>query len=268
MTRKKYRLRLGAFFSALLLAAALSSTALAATPCIEVDGIDYRSTAFYQESITYIPMRHFLNFLGWSVEWDGAKKTAFAQNGEHTISAEPSRQILTVDSSEVQVLLPVRDGRIYLPLRTLCTMLGYSVFWDSATKDISIYSTQSPADWSDEDLYWLSRIICAEAGGESLTGQIAVGNVVLNRVASPEFPNSIYNVVFDRKYAVQFEPVSNGTVYNTPTDTAVKAAELALRGVNMAGNSLYFFNPALSRGTWIVNNRSYHKTIGCHNFYL
>ena len=59
MTRKKYRLRLGAFFSALLLAAALSSTAFAATPCIAVDGIDYRSTAFYQESITYIPMRPF-----------------------------------------------------------------------------------------------------------------------------------------------------------------------------------------------------------------
>ena len=91
-------------------------------------------------------------------------------------------------------------------------------------------------------MYWLSRIICAEAGGESLAGQVAVGNVVLNRVDSDEFPNTIHEVIFDRKHAVQFEPVSNGTVYNEPTETSVQAAKLALQGVNTAGKSLYFFN--------------------------
>lgn len=101
-----------------------------------------------------------------------------------------------------------------------------------------------------------------------MTGQIAVGNVVLNRVASPEFPNSIHAVIFDRKYAVQFEPVSNGTVYQSPTETSVEAAKLALLGVNTAGGSLYFFNPSLSAGTWIANHRDYLKTIGCHRFYL
>lgn len=49
------------------------------------------------------------------------------------------------------------------------------------------------------DLYWLSRIISAESRGESLKGQIAVGNVVLNRVEEDDFPDTIPAVIFDRK---------------------------------------------------------------------
>lgn len=267
MTQKKQKRRLGAFFSALLLTAALPSTALAAAPQIAVDDAAYSGGAFLQQNTTYIPMRDFLTFLGWSVEWDAANGKALAQKDGRMVSASPARQMLNVNGAELQVVLPVREERVYLPLRALCTMLGYSVFWDGTANAVSVCSAQS-ATWSDDDLYWLSRIICAEAGGESMTGQVAVGNVVLNRVASSEFPDSIYGVIFDCKDAVQFEPVSNGTVYNTPTDSAVQAAKLAMQGVNVVGKSLYFFNPSLSKGTWIVNNRSYYKTIGCHNFYL
>ena len=92
--------------------------------------------------------------------------------------------------------------------------------------------------------------------------------MVLNRVASGEYPNTVYDVIFDRKDAVQFEPVSNGTVYQTPTALSVQAARLALQGVNTAGESLFFFNPSLSQGTWIVRSRTYYTTIGCHRFYL
>ena len=267
MTQKKQKRQWGAFFSALLLTATLPSTALAAAPQITVDDTDYCGNALLRQETTYIPMRDFLTFLGWTVTWDGVNGKALAQKEGRTISASPARQTLAVDGTELLTALPVREERIYLPLRTLCTTLGYSVFWDGTVNTVSVCSDQS-ADWSDDDLYWLSRIICAEAGGEPMTGQIAVGNVVLNRVASSEFPNTIYGVIFDRKDAVQFEPVSNGAVYNVPTDSAVQAAKLAMQGVNVVGDCLYFFNPSLSKGTWIVNNRSYYKTIGCHTFYL
>lgn len=267
MTQKRQKKRLGAFFSALLLTASLPSTALAAAPQIAVDDAAYSGSAFLQQNTTYIPMRDFLTFLGWSVEWDAANAKALAQKDGYTVSASPARQMLQVNGTEMQTALPVREERVYLPLRTLCTMLGYSVLWDGAANAVSVCSARNTA-WSDDDLYWLSRIICAEAGGEPMDGQIAVGNVVLNRVASPEFPDSIYDVIFDCKDAVQFEPVSNGTVYNTPTDSAVQAAKLAMQGVNTVGQSLFFFNPSLSKGTWIVDNRSYYKTIGCHHFYL
>ena len=84
--------------------------------------------------------------------------------------------------------------------------------------------------------------------GESLwRGKIAVGNVVLNRVKSSSFPNSVKEVVFDDRYAIQFEPVANGTVYDRPTESALLAAKLCLEGAGAAGDSLYFFAPALSR---------------------
>ena len=66
---------------------------------------------------------------------------------------------------------------------------------------------------------------------------------------------------------MQFEPVSNGTIYNAPTAQSVLAARLALNGTDMVGDCLYFFAPALSPGTWIRENAEYHTTIGCHQFY-
>ena len=66
---------------------------------------------------------------------------------------------------------------------------------------------------------------------------------------------------------MQFEPVSNQTIYDEPTEQSVLAARLALAGVDAAGESLYFFNPDLSQGTWVRANRPYYATIGCHRFY-
>ena len=88
------------------------------------------------------------------------------------------------------------------------------------------YSPLAPASkfYRPDEVLWLSRIIIAESRGESLLGQIAVGNVVLNRVKSRDFPNTIYGVIFDRKYGVQFTPVANGTIYNTPGYTETLAA--------------------------------------------
>ena len=96
---------------------------------------------------------------------------------------------------------------------------------------------------------------------------VAVGNVICNRVASEEFPDTVKGVVFDRKNGVQFEPVSNRTIYDEPTEQSVLAARLVLAGVDVAGESLYFFNPALSQGSWVRANRTYRMTIGCHRFY-
>ena len=101
-----------------------------------------------------------------------------------------------------------------------------------------------------------------------MEGQIAVGNVVMNRVASSEFPGTIPGVIFDRVDAVQFEPVENGTVYRSPSARSVEAAKRVLDGENTIGSAMYFYAPALSQGIWINANRMYYRTIGCHRFYL
>ncbi len=123
------------------------------------------------------------------------------------------------------------------------------------------------AAYDYEDLYWLSRIISAEAKGESFTGQIGVGTVVLNRVKSGQFPNTVKGVVFDKKYGTQFTPVANGSIYSTPTESAVVAAKMCLDGYTLSGSVLYFLNPRISTSSWIQNNRKYAFRVGNHDFY-
>ena len=122
--------------------------------------------------------------------------------------------------------------------------------------------------YSEEDVYWLSRIVHAEAEGESYEGKVAVADCVLNRVKSNDFPNSVYSVIFDRKYGVQYQPTANGRIYNTPGAESVNAAKAALGGYNNVGKSLYFYNPKKSTNNWIANNRPYYKSIGNHNFHI
>lgn len=126
---------------------------------------------------------------------------------------------------------------------------------------------KADAAYDYEDLYWLARVISAEAKGESFTGQIGVGTVVLNRVRSKEFPNTVKGVVFDQKYGTQFTPVANGTIYQTPTASAVVAAKMCLDGYTLSNSVLYFLNPRIATSSWIVQNRKYAFRIGNHDFY-
>ena len=267
MIQVNYPKRLCALFIALLLLFSLVPPSRAANASAYLDGTLYPGAIHIEAGTSYLPMRHFFNHLGWQVTWDGASRTASARSGELTLSASLPRHTLTVGDVTLDTKLLLRGGSMYVPLRTVCTFLGYDVGWNGARRIVTIDSRGSRS-WTEEELYWLSRIISAEARGESLTGQIAVGNVVLNRLASPRYPDTVYDVIYDKNGGVQFEPVSNGTVYMEPTASSVQAAKLALWGVNVAGESMYFFNPALSKGTWIVNNRTYHTTIGAHRFYV
>ncbi len=162
-------------------------------------------------------------------------------------------------------------GTVMLPLRALCDAVGGRVSWEGETSTVRLSTgeDQGPAEqgYSSEDLYWLSRIISAESRGEPLKGKIAVGTVVLNRVASREFPDTIYGVIFDGRWGGQFEPVRNGTVYNEPTQESVQAARMCLEGAREAGDSLYFLAPDLTSNHWTMHNRTYVTTIGCHWFY-
>lgn len=162
------------------------------------------------------------------------------------------------------------EGEIMAPLSILCRVFGAS----RADSDSPLIVTSGDAViesggayYNSDSLYWLSRIISAESKGESLYGKIAVGNVVLNRVREPDYPNTIYDVIFDDSSGVQFSPVANGTIENEPDDDSIAAAKLCLEGVSVSKNILYFLNPDVADNFWIVNNRTYVTTIGNHEFY-
>lgn len=164
------------------------------------------------------------------------------------------------------------DGEKHLPLRALAALFDSEIDWDADTNTayVSCYSSDIiPADefYDAEDLYWLSRIISSESEGEILKGKLAVGSVVLNRVDSESFPDTVYDVVFDNKYGVQFTPTANGRIYRDPTPESVIAAKMTLEGYRVSSDILYFIYEAIAQNKWTVYNCDYKFTIGCHDFY-
>lgn len=161
------------------------------------------------------------------------------------------------------------DQVLLVPARTLCAALGANISWDPIGSNIVITAGDGPissgdAAYQEDVVYWLSHIINAESGNQPLAGKIAVGNVVLNRVASSRFPNTVYEVVYQRG---QFTPVSNGTIHLVPNEQSIIAAKLCLDGANTVGNALYFINPRYSPNSWASRNRPFVATIGAHAFY-
>ena len=234
---------------------------------VQVDGDLLAARSYVEQGVTYVPLRTLLDaFGGWEIRWDHDAAAAVAVSADARLTADPAAGTITVDGRNHAGRVTVENGRTYVPLRLVAEALGGRAEWDGWLDGAAV--TSPGAAHNAADLYWLARIIYAESGAESMEGQIAVGNVVLNRVASREFPGTIPGVIFDRVDGVQFEPVANGTVYKTPSAKSVEAAKRTLNGENTIGEALYFYAPALSQGIWINANRPYYKTIGCHRFYL
>ncbi|MGN1067245.1 MAG: spore cortex-lytic enzyme [Candidatus Fimimonas sp.] len=117
---------------------------------------------------------------------------------------------------------------------------------------------------SNSDLYLLSCCVYGEARGESYTGKVAVAAVVLNRVKSSKFPNSISGVIYQQG---AFTCVSDGQINMGTNDECTRAAQDALNGWDPSGGALYYFNPATATSKWIWS-RPQLITIGKHIFCL
>ena len=259
--------------AAAIIAAVLAlSPAVSAAPTLSltIDGAVVGSNAMIslRNNTAYVSLRTVSSLLDNSciIIWENG--TAKIISETIVLTAREGDQFLTVNNTRISIPQEVKNegGHILVPLRSLAQVFDAFVFWNPVAKQASIMRDLKE-DYSNDDIYWLSRIISAESRGEPLEGKIAVGNVVLNRVKSSDFPNTIYGVIFDSRWGGQFEPVRNGTIYQTPTEESVLAAKLCLSGANVIGDSIYFLAPALAQNFWIVENREYIATIGCHDFY-
>ncbi len=290
--------------TALALTSVLGVRAMAdETPLLQMNG--QALYAIRDGDTICVGFRDLCEAAGYQVRWgDG---TAIAE-GETTISVRPGERFIHAgdESYNTKTEILLINGRTVLPVRDLAQVLDMNVQYDAATGSAVILLPQEtpedtphtpdaeykpdsedkpefgspgqnerpPAaetdapDYSEEDLYWLARIIEAEAGAEEMTGKIAVGNVVLNRVSDPNYPETIYDVIFDTQYGIQFEPTSNGTIYNNPSQASIDAAKRALEGENVIGQAIYFYNPSMVDAVWIRTNCTYLQTIGCHDFYV
>lgn len=232
---------------------------------------------YIQNGTTFVPVRAICNALNvGNIIWDESTRTVTVKGyneiqftvGEKYAYSNGKKLILPAPSTIV-------GGRTMIPVRLFAESFGADVQWDSTLHcvDISVNDAKLPVASTvtgrrKDELLWLARIVEAESAGEPYTGQLAVANVVLNRVASQEYPNTIYGVIFDRNYGVQFQPVANGTIYNIPSKKAVLASKKALAGENNIGDCLYFLNESIATSHWIPQNRDYYTTIHNHSFYI
>lgn len=221
---------------------------------------------FQTEAVSqvYVPVRHFADMLGGQTDF------------------EPTTRAVTVTYSDQAFMPRVRfvGNTAYMPATYLGDIFGHGVHHDPTLHILHIDRLGTGFDYTSvrnhlpnfdgytaDDLHWLSRIIFAEARGESFEGMVAVGSVVMNRVYHPSYPNTIHGVVFDRRNGIQFSPTANGAINNSPCLNSFMAALDVLEGHRNASDALFFMNPRIATTSWISRNRAYAFTLDNHTFF-
>ncbi len=221
----------------------------------------------------YVPVRFFCeSMLDCRVVYSSKKKTLTVSTDGLSFEAVCGNNYVVANGRYLYVEEGVSlhdDGQIWLPVSILSKIFGYEYSLDIASRSLFLSPTgkfivSGDKYYNKTDLYWLSRIISAESRGEPLIGQIAVGSVVLNRVDSKKFPNTIYKVIFDGS---QFSPAVSGSVYKTPHAKSVIAAKIVLEGYRISDNILFFHSiKTPSKYAGFVNTE-YEMVVGRQFFY-
>ena len=231
-------------------------------------------SGFVFNGVYYIPFRAAAGMInGSSYSYDSANRISTMRAPGLEIVAGDGCFVTYANGRALFNTVPnviMSDGRLYIPANVFAKAVGMNLNIGNGKVTVSgSYSPILRAEqyYREDEVFWLARIIHAESRGESLLGQIAVGNVVLNRVKSAYYPNTIYSVIFDRKYGVQFSPILDGSIYNTPSYNATLAAKICLEGYDITGGAFFFLEPRLATSSWIPRTREYAFTIGNHDFY-
>ena len=174
------------------------------------------------------------------IQWDYLKGTADGRYGEAT-----------------------RNAVIRFQRNNGLTAAAMGVTLSGSSSPSSAATTASSStSYVSSDHRLLAKLVYAEARGESYKGQVAVAAVVLNRVASSSFPNTVSGVIYQ---SGAFSCVSNGSINNTPDSSCIRAALDALNGWDPTGGCLYYYNAKTAQDKWIFS-RTVQTVIGNHSF--
>lgn len=223
---------------------------------------------------TYIPLRAFSDAVGGSISWDEANRVAVMEKDGHSFSFDPDENRCLIDGAATDYGVVLYEDLTFIPVRVVSETLGYDVMWDDfyLTVKITAPNTEIPEDCRDysytyEDMLYLGKITRIESGYEPFRVKLGVAGVVMNRVASSQFPNTVKGVIFDTRYGVQFPPVHTDKINVTPTKDTMIAAKCALFGIRNIGNSLYFVDTNVASKSWAHNNRPFHAAFDGMSFY-
>lgn len=185
----------------------------------------------------------------------GSVMRAAAGNNTATVMNELKTSFYTVQDGDNLSLIAGKTG-VSISLLIRANRLSSTVIHP---KQVLLIPGNNPdleiaisRGYTREDILLLARAIHAEARGESFTGQVAVGAVILNRIKSQEFPSTIREVIMQRNRSTfQFSPVGDGSINLDPDDTAISAALQAIEGHDPTNGALFFYNPDTAGDQWI-----------------
>ena len=255
---------------------------VASMPLRNVNGVPYCAVKFFFESVLASSNVYWAN--------NGSNVKGTTAYGETlTLFAQPGSQYMQVNGQSIYVPNGVKmyDGYTIAPIEQLAAVFQGSVCsydWGTnlyvvttgAYLAAASYQVQQPVTtaqtaatyyqpvgyYDPQTLDLIARIINSEAGSMSLEGKVSVGNVIMNRVNSPEFPNTVYGVIYQPN---QFTVVNTNRFYATPSDQSIAAAKMVLDGVNYVPGAVFYNMSGLS--SWASRNRPYLMTFAGHDFY-
>ena len=246
----------------------------AAELAVLADGAIYPGEVRLTDGAAWVSLREFARFAApeAAVKWHPESGSATVRTETLALTAADGARILEANGRLLWCpdRLYIDRSVLYVPLRQIGTAFGFDCTYDETLPAARLTRTKAavpPPAANEDDLLWLSRIIEAEAGAEPFEGKLAVGAVILNRVDSDEFPNTVRDVIFDSRYGVQFTPAENGSVWNEAGEDSVRAARVTFDNPRLWEDIEYFLNPDLSSNFWIPRSRAYAFTIGRHEFY-
>ncbi|MCT4661094.1 MAG: stalk domain-containing protein [Tissierellales bacterium] len=219
---------------------------------INEDSIKLTKELVINEDKTYISTRQFAELMGYDVEWKDETKEIIFKNEKAELIISTSEPKVIYNGFEIEVDdMPLLEAEgSFLPIRSIGQFLGCSVEWDEKTRSVKLsqeglvvnpeYIIQKKT-YTDEELQLLSRIVDVESGDRTIELRLAVANVVLNRVKSSRFPNSVKDVVYQVDVHKQFPPAHKSNFLTRAVDDlSIEAARRALEGENNIENCLFF----------------------------
>jgi len=241
-----------------------------------VNGQEYTDGIQIKDDTTFVGVRKFASTMDSSakVTYNYSNRTLTVSSNKLNMTAKDGANYIVANGRYLYTPSPIfmRYGVMYAPVTILAKAFDAKISWSNATSSFNITRgsggiLSGDLYYREDEVFWLSKIINAESGGEILRGKIAVGSVILNRVRSSYFPNTIYSVIFDKKNGVQFSPAANGSIYKSANAESVIAAKVCLEGYSENNYIFYFVNPKTAPNSWVSKNRQFYAQIGNHAFY-
>ena len=226
-----------------------------------------------KDGVTYVALANMALCLDKTAaaNWNAESQVLTVTTSKLSLTAKVGQLYLEANGRYLYLPEGVQmvNGKVVVPLWVLAEAFDAKLGWESSTGIVTVTrgsgAIQSGDSYYDQnDLFWLSRIIYAESGNQPLEGQMAVGIVVMNRVESPIYPNTVEGVLAQKN---QFSTYQSGRLANrTPNASSVIAAKLVLDGgvVTEVKDALYFDS---SSNSWASRNKVCVAVIGNHKFY-